>query len=131
MHISEINPAGVNLLGASSNQELINSSLFDYFVDSSICASHNYRSKLDRFCKNVPVQLKQTEGKIITVSLSLVASKSLNGEPVMIDGIIEDITEQQRTDRDKSELIHDLQSSVLPLFQKISHFIKKNTSLWL
>ncbi|MBK7868819.1 MAG: PAS domain S-box protein [Ignavibacteriales bacterium] len=125
LHISEINPAGVNLLGASSNQELINSSLFDYFVDSSICASIITDLNSTGFVKNVPVQLKQTEGKIITVSLSLVASKSLNGEPVMIDGIIEDITEQQRTDRDKSELIHDLQSSVLPLFQKISHFIKK------
>lgn len=122
---SEINPAGVNLFGVSSSSELINSSLLDYFVDRSITASIITGLNTTGFVKNVPVQLKQNDGKVITVSLSLVASRGLSGEPILIDGIIEDITEQQRSDQDKSELIHDLQSSVLPLFQKISHFIKK------
>jgi PAS domain S-box-containing protein len=122
---TEINPALKNILGLSSEEEILNSSLFEFFADHSISASLLSGIFNTGFIKNKAVQLRKNNGLIITVSLSAVLVKDVHGNLISIDGIIEDISEQQKTDKDKEYLIMDLQTSVLTLSQRAAGFIKE------
>jgi PAS domain S-box-containing protein len=120
---TEVNPALKNILGISNDEAILNSSLFDFFADSSLSATVMHNLLNPGFFKN-KVHLKKNNGMIITVSLSAVLVKDLHGSLISIDGIIEDISEQQKTDKDKENLIFDLQTSVLTLSQRVAGFVK-------
>jgi signal-transduction protein with cAMP-binding, CBS, and nucleotidyltransferase domain len=57
-------------------------------------------------------------------SISAVLVQNNKHEGISIDGIVEDISEQQRSDKEKDNLIADLQTSVIMLSQRISPYIK-------
>ncbi len=122
---TEINPALKNILGIKNNEELIGGSIFDYFTDRALPDLIIDSLINQGFIKNKAVQLKKSSGIIITVSLSAVMVKDVQGRLISIDGIIEDISEQRRTDMDKEKLIFDLQTSVLTLSQRIADFVKE------
>jgi PAS domain S-box-containing protein len=122
---TEINPALKNILGVKSDEEILSGSIFDYFADKSISDSIMNSLSDHGFIKNKAVQLKKSSGAVITVSLSAVMVKEVHGRPISIDGIIEDISEQRRTDMDKEKLIFDLQTSVLTLSQQVAGFVKE------
>jgi PAS domain S-box-containing protein len=122
---TEINPALKNLLGIKNDEEILGGSIFDYFADKSLPDSV-VDSLIDHgFIKNKAVQLEKSSGMIITVSLSAVMVKDVHGRLISIDGVIEDISEQRRTDMDKEKLIFDLQTSVLTLSQRVAGFVKE------
>lgn len=121
----EINPALKNILGVKNDEELLSGSIFDYFADNSLSDSIMNSLSNHGFIKNKAVQLKKNNGMIITVSLSAVMVKDMHGRLISIDGIIEDISEQRRTDLDKEKLIFDLQTSVLTLSQRVAGFVKE------
>lgn len=122
---TEINPAIKNILGVKSDEEILSGSIFDYFADKSLSDSIIDNLSDHGFIKNKAVQLKKSSGTIITVSLSAVMVKDVHGKLISIDGIIEDISEQRKTDMDKEKLIFDLQTSVLTLSQRIAGFVKE------
>lgn len=122
---TEINPALKNILGFINDEDILNASLFDFFADQSLSDFVMESLLINGFIKNKSVQLKKNNGMIITVSLSAVLVKDLHDNLISIDGIIEDISEQRRTDKDKEKLIFDLQTSVLTLSQRISGFVKE------
>jgi PAS domain S-box-containing protein len=122
---TEINPAFKSIIAINSDEEIFNTSLFDLFVDKSLSESVLENLLNKGFVKNKDVQLKRNNGMIITISLSAVVVKDLHDNLISIDGIIEDISEQRRTDKDKERLIFDLQTSVLTLTQKAGNFIKE------
>jgi PAS domain S-box-containing protein len=122
---TEINPALKNILDIKSDEEILRGSLFDYFADKSLSDSVMTSLSDHGFIKNKAVQLKKSSGMIITVSLSAVMVKDLHGRLISIDGVIEDISEQRRTDMDKEKLIFDLQTSVLTLSQRVAGFVKE------
>lgn len=124
-YFTEINPALKNILGVKTDEEIRDGSLFDYFVDKSLSDSIINNLSDNDFIKNKAVQLKKSNGMIITVSLSAVMVKDLHGKSISIDGIVEDISEQRRTDKEKEKLIFDLQTSVLTLSQRVSGFVKE------
>lgn len=122
---TEINPALKNILGISSEYEEQSWSLFDFINDRSFADSFIETLLNQGHIKNKALQLKKKNGTIITVSLSAVIVKDLHEKLISIDGIVEDISEQLRTDKDKERLIFDLQTSVLTLSQRISGFVKE------
>lgn len=122
---TEVNPALKNILGVKNDEEILEESLFDYFADNSLSASIMDDLIGHGFIKNKSVQLKSSNGTIITISLSAVMVKDVHGRLSSIDGIIEDISEQRRTDMDKEKLIFDLQTSVLILSQPVAGFVKE------
>jgi PAS domain S-box-containing protein len=125
LKFTEVNPALKNILGVKSDEDILNTSLFDYFSDKSLSNSVNDSLFNQGFVKNKAVQLKKRSGTIITVSLSAVMVKDLHGKLISIDGIIEDISEQRRTDMDKEKLIFDLHTSVLTLSQRVAGLAKE------
>jgi PAS domain S-box-containing protein len=122
---TEINPALKNILGVKNDEEVLDTTLFDYFADKSLSNSVMDSLSNHGFVKNKNIQLKKNNGSIITVSLSAVMVKDLHGKLISIDGIIEDISEQRKTDMDKEKLIFDLQTSILTLSQKVASFIQE------
>lgn len=122
---TEINPSLKNILGINDEELILNSSLFDFFADNTISDSFMSNLLNSGFIKNKAVQLRKSNGQIITASLSAVLVKDLHGNLISLDGIIEDISEQKKTDKDKEDLIFDLQTSVLTLSQRAAGFIKE------
>ena len=122
---TEVNPALINILGLKNDEEILSLTLFDFFADKSLSDSVMDSLSNHGFVRNKAVQIKKSNGMIITVSLSAVLVKDLHDNLISIDGIIEDISEQRKTDKDKEKLIFDLQTSVLTLSQQISGFIKE------
>jgi PAS domain S-box-containing protein len=124
MLIFEVNPAMIKILEAQSENNILNKSIFDFFSDkeeSTLVLNEIYDSG---FVKNKIIRLKKMTGDLVTVSLSAVLVKSNNYQTSLIDGIIEDISEQQRTDKERDKIISDLQKSVSILSQKITPYIK-------
>jgi CBS domain-containing protein len=62
------------------------------------------------------------------VLLSVVAVRDANDVVRYYDGIIEDITEQKRTEDERENLIAELQSSLLFLNEPISSFVRNNAA---
>jgi PAS domain S-box-containing protein len=122
---TEINPSLKNILGIAEDEDLLRASLFDFIPDKSLSGSIIDNLLTFGFVKNKGVQLKKNNGMIITAALSLVLVKDVHDNLISIDGIIEDISEQRRTEKDKEKLIFDLQTSVLTLSQRVSGFVKE------
>jgi PAS domain S-box-containing protein len=68
---TEINPALKNILGMNDEDEILNSSLFDFIPDGTLSASLIDNLLQKGFIKNKPVQLKKDNGSIITVLFQL------------------------------------------------------------
>jgi signal-transduction protein with cAMP-binding, CBS, and nucleotidyltransferase domain len=122
---TEVNPALKNILGVNNDEELLAASLFDFFADQSVSDSVMDSLSRNGYIKNKVVQLKKNSRITVTVSLSAVLVKDIHHKLISIDGIIEDISEQFRTDKDKEKLIFDLQTSVHTLSQRVGGFVKK------
>jgi PAS domain S-box-containing protein len=125
LSLLEFNPALLNILGLESEQNLINKSILDFFYEKEDIGSLVNEIFNSGMIKNKIVRLKKNTGLIITVSLSAVLVKNNNNQIGYIDGIIEDISEQQRTDKEIEKIISDLQNSFSLLSQKITPYIKK------
>lgn len=121
---TEVNPALKNILGLPDEDELLHSSLFDFFLDTATSKSFMDNLMNTGFVKNKAIQLKQYSGTVITVSLSAVLVKDLHDKLISIDGIVEDISEQRRTEKNKERLIFDLQTLVLTLSQPVGGLVK-------
>jgi PAS domain S-box-containing protein len=121
----EVNPAAVNLLGAQTMEQLLSTSLLKFFEHSGDEESFISDLLENKFLKNRIVQFKNLNGKKLIVALSAVVVKNSADNYLSVDGIIEDITEKKKTDKEKEDLISDLQTSVLMLNQNIQHFVKE------
>lgn len=124
MLLTEANPALVEILEVESESNLINKSLLDFFKEKEDINSFIAEIYQSGMVRNKIVRLKTNNGKIITTSLSTVLVKNNNNQVSFIDGIIEDISQQQRTDKEKEKIISDLQRTISLLIQKITPYIK-------
>ncbi|MBX3009595.1 MAG: cache domain-containing protein [Melioribacteraceae bacterium] len=125
LQILEINPALVQLLGAESSNKLINKSLLDYFENQDDVTPFIKDIFTQQVLKNKIIRITKENGTNFISSISAVLVKNSKGENQSIDGIIEDITEQQSSDKEKEKLIANLQSSIIVLSQRIAPYIKK------
>ena len=120
----EANPAVRSILGIEDAADLGAVNLFECFHDADdrqgvIDALANKQQIKDKV-----VQLQKADGSMPAVLLSLVAVKDDAGVTRYYDGIIEDITEQKRTEEERTNLIAELQSSLLFLNEPISPFLR-------
>lgn len=68
------------------------------------------------------------QGKLRTFSITLVESLNVSGETRYYDGLISEVTEQSRLDRERENLIVELQTSLLFLNQPIKFTLKNFVS---
>lgn len=121
----EVNPAVVNILGCKKKEELLGSSMIDFFEDDKL-GKEFLKELLDiGYIKNKIVQIRRRDSGLAIISVSIVLLKKESGGTTFCDGIIEDITENKRTEKDRENLISELQDSLLFLNQPIEPFVKE------
>lgn len=123
--LTEVNSTFSQLVGIDKEVGAIGRSLFEYFDNDDDIASFTIELKKNGFIKNKIVTLHKQNGSQFMVSISAVIVKGIKNENQFIDGIIEDITERQETDKVKDKLLSELQSSVAVLSQKIAPYVKE------
>jgi len=124
LQFSEVNPALAELLGYSNHSDLISLSFTDFFDDNKNAEKFINDILKEKVIKNRITKLVNIKNEIINVSVSAVLNGENSDYIESIDGIIEDITEQYISDRERDELITDLQTSILVLSKKINNYVK-------
>ena len=71
------------------------------------------------FVKDQLFTLKGRAGDSRMVSVSMVLTKNSRGKPLYCDGLIEDVSKQQKSAREREDLIVELQTSILFLNQPV------------
>jgi PAS domain S-box-containing protein len=120
----EVNPAIINILRTESKEDTCNYSLVDFFDDAEEGRTILKQAISSGVIKNRIVQLRKKNGEKAVVSLSIILIKDEKDSVLYYDGIIEDITEHNKTDENRESLISDLQTSLLFLNQPIKPYIK-------
>lgn len=88
----KVNPAFVKITGAGSTEELMKSSLADFYADPDEKKRVMENMMEQGFAQNVACRLKRVDGTIIWVSLTAKATLDPDGSLKWLDGIVEDIT---------------------------------------
>ena len=94
--ILDINPAGVQLFGYDSKEEMLHLDITkDLYVDKSMRQEVIENLKRDGYVKDMELRLKRKDGKEIIVLESSTAIRNQKGEIIGISGILRDITEKK------------------------------------
>ncbi len=108
----EVNPALVHLLGYSSKEELLATSIFDLYINPE--DRKNLEPKVHREeLKREIVKLRKKDGTTFTASIWAVMVEGEDGAPQYFDGIIEDITDIQVREEEREKLIGEMQTALL------------------
>ena len=108
----EVNPALVHLLGYSSKEELLATSIFDLYINPE--DRKNLEPKVSREeLKREIVKLRKKDGTTFTASIWAVMVEDEDGAPQYFDGIIEDITDIQVREEEREKLIGEMQTALL------------------
>jgi PAS domain S-box-containing protein len=125
MKFLEINPAAVNIFGCRDNEELLNTSIVDFFEDVEDRKIFLKELSDVGFIKNKMMRLRRKDNVLAVVSVSVVAVKDESGNTRYYDGIVEDITANKQTEEDTESMISELRASLYSLDQPIKPFIKE------
>lgn len=125
MKFLEINPAAVNIFGCRDNEELLNTSIVDFFEDVEDRKIFLKELSDVGFIKNKMMRLRRKDNVFAVVSVSVVAVKDESGNTRYYDGIVEDITVNKQTEEDTEIMISELRASLYSLDQPIKPFIKE------
>lgn len=105
------NPALLRMLGYSSFEEMSRVNLSDIYVNpkdrerlAQLLLAHGY-------CRDVELRLRRNDGRIITVLEHSRVIKDAQGNPVMFEGILEDITERKAQEQQLREYVDALRVS--------------------
>ncbi len=121
--IFSMNPVTRSLLHAQSEEEVIESRLLDWF-DESLDGEEIEATLLEEgSIRDMVVPLKKGGDAMQVCSISMILTKDGKGDPLYCDVIIGDITEQKKSERERENLIVELQTSLLFLNQSIRHVI--------
>ncbi len=124
----EVNPAAGNILGASDKNMLLTYSLLELFDDV-----HEGRRFFETLfeagiVRNWITAVRRLTGAKAIISLSAILIRDKQGKPLACDGVLEDITEQKRSETERENLLSDLQISILLLHQPVQPFAESYPS---
>ncbi len=95
--IMEANPAFLSMLGFSSLEEAQAWGMDKLYVHREERLRHLDRMREHGGIKDVEIQLRRMDGRVVWVQMTKTLSSAVNGE-MTFDGLIEDITERKRAD---------------------------------
>lgn len=101
--ILDINPAGLDLFGYSSMEEIKSTNAIDFYVKPSEREKFKSYLKVHGFVKDFDVCAKRKDGFELTLNVTATAEKGQNGKITSIRGIARDITERKRLEQ---QLLH-------------------------
>ena len=117
----EANPVALELLGLSEATELTGLDLLEVVSQDPKDKSLPDLLKEEGFIKERLFTLKTRAGSSRMVSISMVLTKNSRGTPIYCDGLIEDISKQQKSAQEREDLIVELQTSIMFLNQPVKN----------
>ncbi|MCK5077113.1 MAG: PAS domain-containing protein, partial [Calditrichia bacterium] len=118
----EANPAAVSILGFGKPEELFKANITEVFNDLDARQIFIKNLLTEGFVKNRPLEIRKKDGSVIITSVSAVLINDETGAAKYCDGIVEDITEQKNIEKQRENLITELQASSHFMNQPIKHF---------
>jgi len=118
--ILEANRVTMELFGCQDEAELLDTELLDHFE-----AQHGGEPLASSFdqsgiAKELIFTLKNRTTDLETVALSMIQGRDIDGKVSYCDGLIEDVSSQQRTAEERERLIVELQTSLMFMNQPIA-----------
>lgn len=123
--IIESNPAAVRLFQATAGEELHGTSLLHWLeegIDGSLLQSKLVEGKDIR---DMVCLLRAGKNVSKVLSLSMMMMRDNNDNPLHCDCIIEDISAMKKSEKERENLIVELQTSLLFLNQSIKYVLKE------
>lgn len=105
------NPALLRMLGYRSLEELSRINLSEIYVNPKDRERLTQLLLTHGFCRDVELRLRRTDGRTITVLEHSRLIKDAQGNPVMFEGILEDITERKAQEQQLREYVDALRVS--------------------
>ncbi|MCP4714813.1 MAG: PAS domain S-box protein, partial [Deltaproteobacteria bacterium] len=115
----EVNPAMVELLGFEGKEELQAYPLADLFVDPEDQKKLGIRTRDGSLSREV-LKLRRKDGTIFSASIWSVTVMGEDATPLYYDGIVEDVSDLQAREEERSALLADMQNALFFLNQPIS-----------
>jgi PAS domain S-box-containing protein len=116
----EVNPAMRRILGLSPTADLVGADWLDRVVDPDERTALVARLNRDKVVENESVSLRREDGSRVEVSLVAVLTQDAVTQTQYCDGILEDITEQKKSEDERESLIAQLQTSLFYLQEPIN-----------
>ncbi len=119
----EANPAMRGLLGLTPAAELVGSDWLSRIIDDDERAEVVARLNADKLLEDHHLGLRREDGSRVDVSLFAMLVDDDEGRPAHCDGVLEDITERRRGEKEREALIAQLQTSLFFLREPISEAV--------
>ena len=103
----QANPALAKIFGFESVQEVLEKHVSEFYVNQNERQSFVSILEKNGFCKNFELNLKKKDGTPMIASLSVTVNKDKDGNIEWMDGVLQDITEQKKSE----EYLHKLNST--------------------
>jgi len=117
----EANPAALELFGIENENELLELHLFDLLEQDSTEELFTEALQGEGVIKEQVFRLKRKDDTYRMVSISMILTRNNKKRPLYCDGIIEDISKQQKTALERENLIVELQTSIMFLNQPVKN----------
>lgn len=109
--VIEVNPAMVTLFGCESKNELLSSSIKDFYVNPDDHKKFEEKA-IDGKWEREIISLKKKDGTIFYASIWSVTVYDKKGRPKYYDGIIEDVTEKMAKEKGREKILFQLQNAM-------------------
>ena len=125
----DINPAGVELFGYDSKEEILKVDIpKELYINSDDRSRFKNQLELYGYAKNFEIEIKQKDGKRKFVLETGISVKDISGNVKAYRGIIRDITETKKAEEQMKKYIREIASANSQLYKSEAELKKLNAA---
>jgi len=124
-HFIEANSAALKIFGYANEKQLLNKNIYDLFFDEAEKREFLKELAENKSVKNKLVRLLKEDGTFSFVFVSIELIQAEEGSFSYFEGVIDDVSLQKKSEKEKDKLIYELQTSQNFLNQPIIQFASK------
>lgn len=107
----DINPSYIQMLGFSTRDEVMAINAFDLYPNPEQRIQWQSEVEKKGILRDFEMLMRRKDGEIISVCMSCLAIRNSNGTVQYYEGIMEDITERKKAEKDRAKLEEQLRQS--------------------